>query len=34
LELGLVCWEMGDFAGTEEQNRAVLRIDPHQPDAL
>ena len=34
LELGLVCWEMGDFAAAEEQNRAVLRIDPGQPDAL
>jgi len=34
LELGLVCWEMGDFAAAEEQNRTVLRIQPGQPDAL
>jgi Flp pilus assembly protein TadD len=34
LELGLVCWDMGDFAAAEEENRAVLRIDPGQPDAL
>jgi len=34
LELSLVCWELGDFAAAEEQNRAVLRIDPGQPDAL
>lgn len=34
LELSLVCWEMGDFQPAEEQNRAVLRIDPSQPDAL
>src|SRR5271165_5833527 len=30
LELGLVCWELGDFAAAEEQNRVVLRIDPSQ----
>lgn len=34
LELGLVCWEMGDFAAAEEQNRTVLRFEPGQPDAL
>jgi len=34
LELGLVCWELGDFAAAEEQNRAVLRLDPGQADAL
>lgn len=34
LELGLVCWEMGDMNAAEEQNRAVLGIDPGQPDAL
>jgi len=34
LELGLVCWELDDFAAAEEQNRAVLRIDPGQADAL
>lgn len=34
LELGLVCWSIGDFAAAEEQNREVLKLDPGQPDAL
>lgn len=34
LELGLVCSEMGDLAEAEQQNQAVLRIAPGQPDAL
>jgi len=34
LELGLVDSELGDIAAAEEQNRAVLKIDPNQPDAL
>lgn len=34
LELGLVDSEMNDLAAAEAQNRAVLQIDPSQPDAL
>lgn len=34
LELSLVCTEMGDVAEAEQQNQAVLRITPGQPDAL
>ena len=34
LELGLVCGELGDSDCAEEQNRAVLRLDSAQPDAL
>ena len=34
LELGLVCSLLSDFPAAEEQNRAVLKLDPRQADAL
>jgi Tfp pilus assembly protein PilF len=34
LELSLGYWEMHDLAAAEEQNRAVLRFDRGQSDAL